>query len=146
LPRINGETPDITDDFKLNSVVGVKLTIPVYTGHRGAHQTEIAKINRELLKYSVEVTNQALKRDLEAAQNDYNTAKNKLALSEQNVTQAQYALNLANIRYKNGVLTNIEIEAAQTALQDSQFTQLQYQYLMALAKLEMNRLSGVKFW
>jgi outer membrane protein len=146
LPRINGETPDITDDFKLNSVVGVKLTIPVYTGHRGAHQTEIAKINRELLKYSVEVTNQALKRDLEAAQNDYNTAKNKLALSEQNVTQAQYALNLANIRYKNGVLTNIEIEAAQTALQDSQFTQLQYQYLMALAKLEMNRLSGVRFW
>jgi outer membrane protein TolC len=69
-----------------------------------------------------------------------------LALSEQNVTQAQYALKLANVRYQNGVLTNIEIEAAQTALQDAQFTQLQYQYLMALAKLEMNRLSGVRFW
>jgi outer membrane protein len=146
LPRINGETPDITDDFKFNSVVGVKLTIPVYTGHRGAHQTEIAKLNREMLKYSVDVTNQALKRDLEAAQNDFNTAKNKLDLSEQNVKQAQYALNLANIRYKNGVLTNVEIEAAQTALQDTQFTQLQYQYQMALAKLEMNRLAGIKFW
>jgi outer membrane protein len=146
LPRINGETPDITDDFKFNSVVGVKLTIPVYTGHRGAHQTEIAKLNREMLKYSVDVTNQALKRDLEAAQNDYNTAKNKLELSQENVKQAQYALNLANVRYKNGVLTNVEIEAAQTALQDAQFTQLQYQYQMALAKLEMNRLAGIKFW
>lgn len=146
LPRINGETPAITDDFKLNSVVGVKLTIPVYTGHRGAHQTEIAKLNREMLKYSVDVTNQTLKRDLEAAQNDYNTAKSKLDLSQENVKQAQYALNLANIRYKNGVLTNIEIEAAQTALQDAQFTQLQYQYQMSLAKLEMNRLAGVKFW
>jgi outer membrane protein len=146
VPRINGEQPDFTDDFKLNSVVGVKLTIPVYTGHRGAYQTEVAKLNREMLKYSVDVTNQNLKRDLEAAQNDYISAKNKLDLSESNVRQAQYALKLANTRYQNGVLTNIEIENAQTALRDAQFTQLQYQYQMALAKLEMNRLSGVKFW
>lgn len=146
VPRINGEQPSFADDFRLNSVVGVKLTIPVYTGHRGAYQTEVAKLNREMLKYSVDVTNQALKRDLEAAQNDYNSAKNKLELSERNVFQAQYALKLANIRYQNGVLTNIEIETAQTALRDAQFTQLQYQYQMALAKLEMNRLTGVKFW
>jgi outer membrane protein len=146
VPRINGEAPDVLDDFKLNTIVGVKLTIPVYTGHRGAAQTEVAKINREMLKYSVDVTNQALKRDLEAAQNEYNSAKSKLELSEKNVFQAKYALDLANIRYKNGVLTNIEIEVAQTALKDAQFAQLQYQYQMALAKLEMNRLSGVKFW
>jgi outer membrane protein len=146
VPRINGEQPDFSDDFRLNSVVGVRLTIPVYTGHRGAYQTEVAKLNREMLKYSVDVTNQALKRDLEAAQNDYNSAKSKLDLSESNVRQAQYALKLANVRYQNGVLTNIEIENAQTALRDTQFTQLQYQYQMALAKLEMNRLTGVKFW
>jgi outer membrane protein TolC len=146
VPRINGEQPSFADDFKLNSVVGVKLTVPVYTGHRGAYQTEVAKLNREMLKYSVDVTNQALKRDLETAQNDYNSAKNKLELSERNVFQAQYALKLANTRYQNGVLTNIEIETAQTALRDAQFTQLQYQYQMALAKLEMNRLTGVKFW
>ncbi len=146
VPRINGEQPSFADDFKLNSVVGVKLTVPIYTGHRGAYQTEVAKLNREMLKYSVDVTNQTLKRDLEAAQNDYNSAKNKLELSERNVFQAQYALKLANTRYQNGVLTNIEIETAQTALRDAQFTQLQYQYQMALAKLEMNRLTGVKFW
>lgn len=146
VPRINGEQPDFMDDFRLNSAVGVKLTIPVYTGHRGAYQTEVAKLNREMLKYSVDVTNQVLKRDLEATQNDYNSAKSKLDLSERNVFQAQYALKLANTRYQNGVLTNIEIEAAQTALKDAQFVQLQYQYQMALAKLEMNRLSGVKFW
>ena len=146
VPRINGEQPAFSDDFRLNSVLGVKLTIPVYTGHRGAYQTEVAKLNREMLKYSVDFTNQSLKRDLEAAQNDYDSAKNKLNLSESNVKQAQYALKLANIRFKNGVSTNIEIETAQIALRDTQFTQLQYQYQMALAKLEMNRLSGVKFW
>ena len=146
VPRINGEQPDFSDDFRLNSVVGVRLTIPVYTGHRGAYQTEVAKLNREMLKYAVDITNQTLKRDLESAQNDYNSAKNKLALSEINVKQAQYALKLANTRYENGVLTSIEIENAQTALRDTQFTQLQYQYQMALAKLEMNRLTGVKFW
>ena len=146
VPIVNGEQPDFSDDFRLNSIVGVRLTIPVYTGHRGAYQTEVAKLNREMLKYSVDITNQTLKRDLETAQNDYNSAKSKLNLSESNVKQAQYAVKLANVRYLNGVSTNIEIETAQTALRDTQFTQLQYQYQMALAKLEMNRLSGVKFW
>jgi outer membrane protein len=146
LPRINGETPAIADDFKLNTILGVKLTIPVYTGHRGAAQTDLAKINREMLKYSVDITNQALKRDLAIAQNDYNSAKSKLELSEKNVFQAKYALDLAKVRYKNGVLTNLEIEIAETNLKDAEFAQVQYQYLMALAKLEINRLAGVKFW
>ena len=67
-------------------------------------------------------------------------------MSANNIKQAQYALGLANIRYQNGVSTNIEIDNAQTALRDVHFTLLQYQYQMALAKLEMNRLTGVKFW
>lgn len=146
LPRINGEIPSISDDFKFGSTVGVKLTIPVYSGNKTAHQTEIARLNREMLKYTAEVTNQNLKRDLEAAQNDYNTAKNKLDLSERNVFQAQYALKLANARFKNGVITNVEIEASQTALREAQLTQLQYQYQMSIAQLELNRLTGIKFW
>lgn len=146
LPRINGEIPPISDDFKFGSTVGVKLTIPVYSGNKTAHQTEIARLNREMLKYTAEVTNQNLKRDLEAAQNDYNTAKNKLELSERNVFQAQYALKLANARFKNGVITNVEIEASQTALREAQLTQLQYQYQMSIAQLELNRLTGIKFW
>jgi len=146
VPRINGEQPSFSDDFKLNSVLGIRLTIPVYTGHRGAYQTEVAKLNREMLKYSVDITNQTLKRDLDVTQNDYDSAKSKLNLSTNNIKQAQYALELANIRYQNGVSTNIEIDNAQTALRDVHFTLLQYQYQMALAKLEMNRLTGVKFW
>ncbi|MDR6563240.1 MULTISPECIES: TolC family protein [unclassified Arcicella] len=146
LPRINGEVPPISEDFKFGSTVGLKLTIPVYSGNKTAHQTEVARLNREMLKYTAEVTNQNLKRDLEAAQNDYNAAKNKLDLSERNVFQAQYALKLANARFKNGVITNVEIEASQTALRESQLTQLQYQYQMAIAQLELNRLTGIKFW
>jgi outer membrane protein TolC len=146
LPRINGEIPPVNEDFKFNTVLGLKLVVPVYSGNRGAYSTEVAKLNKEMLKYSVDATNQALKRDMDAAQNDYLTAKSKLDLSEKNVFQAQYALKLAESRYKNGVITNVEIEAAQTALREAQLTQLQYQYMMTLAKLEINRLTGLKFW
>ncbi|MFC0181725.1 TolC family protein [Pseudarcicella hirudinis] len=53
---------------------------------------------------------------------------------------------MAESRFKNGVITNVEIESAQTALKEAQLTQLQYQYQIVLAKLEINRLTGVKFW
>lgn len=145
-PRINGEIPSFSDDFKLNSVLGIKLNIPIYSGKKGAYNTSIAKLNREMLKYSVDVTNQALRRDLEQAQNDLKTAQEKMDLSEKTVFQADYALKLAESRFKNGVITNVEIESAQTALKEAQLTQLQYQYQIVLAKLEINRLTGVKFW
>ena len=146
LPRINGEVPAIADDFRFGTNIGVRLTIPIYTGHRGAYQTEVAKINRTLLKYSTDAANQTLKRDIEAAQNDLGAAQLRLVSSEQTVLQAQYALKLAEVRFKNGVATNIEIDTAQNSLREAQFGQLQYKYQMTLASLEINRLIGTRFW
>jgi outer membrane protein len=146
VPRINNETPAFNEDFKLNSIVGIKLAIPIYSGHRGAYSVQMAKVNQDLLKYSAENANVSIKRDLDIAINDYKTAQSKYQLSEKNVFQAQYALKLAQVRYTNGIITQLEIESTENALQEAQFNRLQYQYLMTLAQLDLNRISGVKFW
>ncbi|MFC0181726.1 TolC family protein [Pseudarcicella hirudinis] len=103
-PRINGEIPSFSDDFKLNSVLGIKLNIPIYSGKKGAYNTSIAKLNREMLKYSVDVTNQALRRDLEQAQNDLKTAQEKMDLSEK-----LYFRQIMHLNWQNPVLRTVSL-------------------------------------
>jgi outer membrane protein TolC len=141
----NGYLPNITT-LRPNSLLGVKLTIPIYTGKRETYNTQIVKINLDAAKQSTEYQKTQISRDLENAFNDIKVANQKKELATRNVFQAEYSLKLAKVRLANGVSTPVEIQAAETGLEDAKFGLLQYDYQALLAKLEIGRLAGVKFW
>jgi len=141
----NGYLPDISI-LRPNSLIGVKLSVPIYTGKRGAYNTQIAKINLDAAKQSTESQKNQISRDLENAYNDIKVANQKKELAASNIYQAEYSLKLAKKRLENGVSTPLEIQAAETGLEEAKFNLLQYDYQALLAKLEISRLSGVKFW
>ncbi len=139
----NGYQPNI-DAWRFNTLLGVRLSIPIYTGKRGAYNTQIAKINLDAAKQSTEAQKTQINRDIENAFNDIKVATQKRALAERNVYQSEYGLKLAKIRLTNGVSTPLEIQTSETAVQEAKFSLLQYDYQVLLAKLEIARLSGVK--
>ena len=67
-------------------------------------------------------------------------------MATSNIFQAEYSLKLAKNRLVNGVSTPLEIQSAETGLEEAKFNLLQYDFQALLAKLEISRLSGVKFW
>lgn len=139
----NGYQPNI-DAWRLNTLLGVKLSIPIYTGKRSTYNTQIARINLDAAKQSTEAQKTLINRDIENAFNDIKVATQKKILAERNVFQAEYGLKLAKIRLTNGVSTPLEIQTSETAVEDAKFSLLQYDYQILLAKLEVSRLSGVK--
>jgi outer membrane protein len=141
----NGYLPDIAI-LRPNSLIGVKLSIPIYTGKRGEYNTQIAKINFDAAKQGTESQKIQISRDLENAYNDIKVANQKKELAASNIFQAEYSLKLAKKRLENGVSTPLEIQSAETGLAEAKFNLLQYDYQALLAKLEISRLSGVKFW
>jgi hypothetical protein len=141
----NGYLPDIAI-LRPNSLIGVKLSIPIYTGKRGEYNTQIAKINLDAAKRGTESQKIQISRDLENAYNDIKVANQKKELAASNIFQAEYSLKLAKKRLENGVSTPLEIQSAETGLAEAKFNLLQYDYQALLAKLEISRLSGVKFW
>jgi outer membrane protein TolC len=141
----NGYLPDIAI-LRPNSLIGVKLSIPIYTGKRGEYNTQIAKINLDAAKQGTESQKIQISRDLENAYNDIKVANQKKELAASNIFQAEYSLKLAKKRLENGVSTPLEIQSAETGLEEAKFNLLQYDYQALLAKLEISRISGVKFW
>jgi outer membrane protein len=141
----NGYSPDL-DQFRFNYSVGVGLTIPIMSASRPGIQKEIALVNIESSKKELENQNITVAKDVLNAIEDMRKNEKKLANVEVLLNQAQLALDLATERYKNGVITNLDLLTAQTNYLDAQLNKLQYEYNILISKIELNRLSSQKWW
>jgi len=141
----NGFLPDITE-FRFNYYVGAALTIPIFSASRPYYQKKIAQINLNASNTALETQRLSLNKDILNAMEDLKKNKSKLSSSDTLIIQAKMALKLADDRYKNGVITSLELLTVQTNYQDALLSRLQYEYNLLLTKMELNRLVGKRWW
>ncbi len=141
----NGFVPDI-EKLTFNYGVGVGLNVPIFSSARPNYQTKIAKINMQANTYALEAQKLSLNKDIQQSKEDITANQQKLNNYKLQLQQAEEALKLANSRYKSGVITNLELLTAQTNLQDAKLGEIQLQYNVLLAELELNKIGAVKFW
>jgi outer membrane protein TolC len=141
----NGFMPDVFTT-RFNYYVGVSLNIPIFSSSRPGYQRKIALVNLNASRSALETQQITLNKDILNALEDVKKNKNKLAGSDTLIMQATLALRLATDRYKNGVITTLELLTAQTNYQDALLSRLQYEYNLLLAKMEINRLTGKRWW
>jgi outer membrane protein TolC len=79
LPRINGEVPAFEDDFKLNSLVGIKLTVPIYSGKRASMQQSLARIQQERIAFQKVDTQTKLSYEIRQGEANKRLIQNKIA-------------------------------------------------------------------
>nr|WP_308199111.1 TolC family protein [Chitinophaga sedimenti] len=77
---------------------------------------------------------------------DIQTSREKLQTADVLLRQADRAVQLAQSRYKNGVITYLDLQNAQTSLLEAQLSKIQYQYQLSISSLELLHLNGNQFW
>ena len=97
-------------------------------------------------KLAIETLTSDYKRDIQQALIDIQSNQERINNTKGQIEQAQTAEALAASRFKNGVGTNLEITNAATNLARAQFSRLQYEYQLCLAKTELVKLLGYKYW
>jgi outer membrane protein len=130
----------------LTGSVGVGLSIPIYGGDRPNYRIKIAQINVAAEKYNIEAAKLDIEKQLEQAVSDLDATRGKLKNYEAQIDQAQEALKLANIRYKAGVITNLELLTSQSNLQDSELGKIRLQFQTLESTLTIGKLGGTRFW
>jgi outer membrane protein TolC len=87
-----------------------------------------------------------LQKEMIQQQSDIAASKERLLTAESLLQQAQRALQLAQSRYKNGVITYLDLQNAQTSMLEAQLSKIQYQYQLSLSSLALLQLNGNEFW
>lgn len=141
----NGYVPNVNEP-RFNYGAGVAFKLPLYDGGR---TKQLVKLNETVLtqnRLAIETLSSNFKRDIQQTLIDIRSNQERISNTAGQIEQAQTAQDLAASRYKNGVGTNLEITNASTNLARARFSRLQYEYQLCLAKLELVRLMGYKYW
>ncbi|MFC5410625.1 TolC family protein [Larkinella bovis] len=137
----NGYLPEI-GSLKFNVAAGVNLTVPIYSGKRYSLQNQAARLNLDASRYAIESANAQLRQNLEQLNADIQSNQQRLQNLETQVQQARKALEIAQVRLQSGVITPVELQSAETGVEEAELARLNYQYQLLLNHLEYKRLLG----
>lgn len=141
----NGFLPDVNTP-KFNYNAGVSLTVPIFHGKKLRTQERMAAQQVEVAKWNTLDVKNNLRKEVIQQQSDVTASKERLLTAEVLLQQAQRALQLAQSRYRNGVITYLDLQNAQTSMLEAQLSKIQYQYQLSISSLALLQLNGNEFW
>lgn len=118
--------------------VGLNVTIPVFNGGLFKARSSEAKLKAEAAAENLTGAQNLVIRDVRVAWLNATTAYDKLALTKQLLDQAQKTLDLAQVRYDNGLGSFVEVSQAQLNLTSAQIanTSAVYDYQAQRVRVE----------
>ncbi|MEO8149521.1 MAG: TolC family protein [Bacteroidia bacterium] len=141
----NGYLPDLAE-ITPNTAIGASLSVPIFTGNRNDNLYKISKINQQASQFDLDATKLNVQKDLQQLLSDIQNNLDKYRSADTQIKQSQRAVELGDTRYKNGVITNLELLNSQTNLMLAQLNKLVYEYQLSVSQLELKRLTGQRFW
>ena len=87
-----------------------------------------------------------IKTDVQKSVADYNSNLAKFKTTKLQVEQAKQAVNRAAIRYRDGVITNLDLIDAETSLSEAELQYVQVLYNNVSKYYEVSQAVGNKVW
>jgi multidrug efflux system outer membrane protein len=109
------------------------VSIPLFTGGRLVNQTRVARARADPSRASYEQSVRGALREASAALGAVHTARDEVAAQSTQAQALRRALALAELRYRTGVASYVEVLDAQRSLFDAE---------LALSRAQLQQLSG----
>ncbi|MEM6516371.1 MAG: TolC family protein [Bacteroidota bacterium] len=108
-----------------SSLVGVNLSVPIFSSGMRSASTQRAKINLDKSLTELEETEQRLKLEIESSKSDYKFALEDYQNKKDNIALAERIEQKNQTKFFEGVATSFELRQAQTQLYNAQQELLQ---------------------
>jgi len=124
------------DDFSKGFSSALSLQIPLFNGFRNNRTLHKAKLDYRIVLDSEQQLKDGIFAEVEIACNNCKEAKEKYASARESIGLAEEALRLANLSYREGSGTQLDVMGSQLAL-----TQARLNSISALYEYQMSRYS-----
>ncbi len=141
----NGYQPEL-DELLGNFSVGVQLSVPIFDGYKQRYKLQQMKANIKEVDAASKEMQRKIEAEVASARVDVETEEQKLETADLQINQAEEQLRLAKVKYKNGVITNNDLLAAETALTRARFRKVTSTYNILLSQYNLQKATGVKIW
>jgi outer membrane protein TolC len=132
--QLNFKEDNWSDFYSLNLMVN----IPIFNGLAAHARVAQAKSALKELDFNQKGLVDQIRFEVRQAVLNLEEARQSLMSQEKNVDQAQESLRIAELNYKEGMVTVLDVQQAQTALAQAKtnYSQALYDYVVAQAELQ----------
>lgn len=141
----NGYYPEIST-IKGNFSAGLYLNVPIFNGHLTRFRKAEAGAGLQSARWRTSELRQQVMTEVRQAVAAVKSDLEKIAGSDLQVKQAEQALAMARTRYEAGVVTNLELLDAETALARTKLIRLRAQYDYTVSLISLDRATGKRIW
>ncbi len=141
----NGFFPNL-DVLRGNWVAAISANIPIFNGYRTDAKVEEAEVSLKESSQEILSLERKIKAEVQSAYSDWNTNKEKLSRTRIQVKQAEEALSRAEVKYRDGVITNLDLIDSETALAEARLLYLQIVYKNVLSRYALDKVIGQVVW
>lgn len=138
----NGYLPTINDP-KFNYNAGIGISIPLFNGGKNKQLVKIQEQGLALSETNAVIVLHETKKDIQAALIDIMSSQSRIKNANTQIEQAALAQKLSTSKLLNGTGTPLEITNANTDYQKALLNQLQFQYQLCNAQIELLKIMGV---
>jgi len=140
----NGYLPAIQDQ-RFNYNVGVGLSVPLFNGGKIKQVVKIQEKAVSIQETSSTAAVHDFEKDIKAVLIDIESNEQRIKNAKSQIEQAIVAQKLSNTKLLNGTATPVEITSTNSDYQRALFNQLQFEFQLCMAKLELAKLMGMNF-
>ena len=139
----NGYLPAIQDQ-RFNYNAGIGFSVPLFNGGKTKQLVKIQEQGVSIQQTSASAMLHEFEKDIKSTLIDIQSNEQRIKNAASQIEQAALAQKLSNAKLLNGTATPIEITSTNSDYQRALFNQLQYQFQLCTAKLELARLMGLE--
>ncbi len=130
---------DLDPDYWVRSINSAfSLQIPIFEGFGRSAKVKQARLDQQQAELSYQQLVDGVKLDVKSAHGDLSEAIERYSSQEETVLMAKEGLRISELRFKNGVGTQLEVMDARTALTQAEtnFVNAKHDVIVSLAKFE----------
>ena len=118
--------------------VMVRADLPIFTGFSRMARMKEAKSAVNQMRLGAQQIEDGIRLEVRAAYLSLMEAKSLLEAQKETVRQAKEGLRMANLQYKNGLITSVQLTDAELALTQAELSYYQalHDYALAIAKIK----------
>lgn len=124
------------------TLVGLTLDVPIFDGFDKKSKIHRAKITRDQHLITVDNLEKAISLEVSNAKLAFNNALSVVTAAEDNLTLAEHIFETAQIKYREGVGTSLEITQSERDLYGAQGQLIQAEYNLHIAQIDLKKALG----
>jgi outer membrane protein TolC len=141
----NGYIPNL-DVLRGNWAAGIGVSVPIFNGFRTSASLEEADANIKVSEtHTLQIKND-ITSEVQQAVEDLKTKLNKISTTKIQVSYAQESINRANVQYKNGVVTNLDLLDSENSFEQAQLQYLRAVYDAIISSYNLKKAVGDVIW